>query len=220
MIGKLLFVDHDESSRRQVETALTGEGIEMVSVAGNAQAVLDQLSADRFDLVLIGVPQPDVDSLDLLDKIKTANPLVSVVVLASAGENKAAIRAVRSGASQYLTKPIDQDELVAIVHRALETRALRAEVGELRARVAELCSNVAPAERGNGEDRTVRTPGLSLRATAEEAARAAERQAIVQALEATRGNKSQAAKALKTDYKTLHVKMKALKIRALDFKTL
>ena len=46
----------------------------------------------------------------------------------------------------------------------------------------------------------------------------AERLAIVAALQTSRGNKSQAAKALKTDYKTLHVKMKALKIRAADFK--
>jgi DNA-binding NtrC family response regulator len=221
MIGKLLFVDHDESSRRIVETALTGEGIE-VSSAGNAQAVLDYLSADRLDLVLLGVPQPDVDSFDLLDKIKTASPLVPVVVLAAPGENKAAIRAVRLGASQYLTKPIDHDELVAVVHRALEMRALRTEVGELRARVAELCSSVSPAEQGNGgvAGAGSRTPGLSLRATAEEAARAAEREVIVEALQVSRGNKSQAAKALKTDYKTLHVKMKALKIRALDFKSL
>lgn len=220
MIGKLMFVDNDESSRQVVETALAEEGIE-VSVAGNAQAVLEQLNSDRLDLVLIGVPQPGVDSFDLLDKIKSANPLVPVVVLAAPGETKAAIRAVRAGASQYLTKPVDRDELVAVVHRALETRALRNEVGQLRARVAELCSSVTPSEQGqgNGAVPTTRTAGLSLRAAAEEAARAAERQAIVQALEVSRGNKSQAAKALKTDYKTLHVKMKALKIRALDFKT-
>jgi two-component system nitrogen regulation response regulator GlnG len=60
--------------------------------------------------------------------------------------------------------------------------------------------------------------GMSLRQAAEQAARSAEREIIVHALQATRGNKSQAAKALKTDYKTLHLKMKALKIRAHDFK--
>src|SRR5689334_16281406 len=90
MIGKLMFVDNDESSRRVVETALAEEGIE-VSVAGNAEAVLEQLNNGRLDLVLLGVPQPDVDSFDLLDKIKSANPLVPVVVLAAAGQTKAAI---------------------------------------------------------------------------------------------------------------------------------
>jgi len=59
--------------------------------------------------------------------------------------------------------------------------------------------------------------GKSLKEAADEAAREAERRAICETLRATRGNKSQAAKALKTDYKTLHVKMKILGIRARDF---
>jgi two-component system nitrogen regulation response regulator GlnG len=61
------------------------------------------------------------------------------------------------------------------------------------------------------------TDGRSLKETADEAAREAERQAICEALRVTQGNKSQAAKALRTDYKTLHLKMKHLGIRARDF---
>jgi DNA-binding NtrC family response regulator len=220
MIGKLLFVDDDESSRRLVETALPTEGIE-VSVAGNADEALESLGSDHHDLVLVRVPQAGVDDAVLIDKLKSKAPTVPVVVLAAAGEDKAAIKAVRSGAANYLTKPIDQDALVAIVHRALETRQLRNEVGELRQRVAELCSSVPGVEPGSSDDPNappVPAPGQSLRATAEEAARHAEKLAIVKALQVSRGNKSQAAKALKTDYKTLHVKMKALKIRAHDFK--
>ena len=60
-------------------------------------------------------------------------------------------------------------------------------------------------------------PGQPLRATAEQAARAAERSAITDALRATDGNKSQAAKMLQTDYKTLHVKIKQLGINVKDF---
>jgi two-component system nitrogen regulation response regulator GlnG len=60
-------------------------------------------------------------------------------------------------------------------------------------------------------------PGQSLRATAEQAARAAERGAIVDTLRATNGNKSQAAKILQTDYKTLHLKIKQLGINVRDF---
>jgi len=217
MIGKLLFVDDDESSRRLVETALPSEGFE-VSVAGNADEAVESLGSDHHDLVIVGVPQAGVDNLALIGRMREAAPSVPVVVLAAAGENKAAIKAIRSGAASYLTKPIDEDELVAVVHRALETRALRNEVGELRQRVAELCSSVPAAESVDTTGAPVPVPGQSLRATAEEAARHAERLAIVAALQTSRGNKSQAAKALKTDYKTLHVKMKALKIRAADFK--
>ena len=216
MTGKLLFVDADDSSRRLVETALANEGID-VSVAGDAAVVLDRVSTDRPDLVVLGVPQPGIDSLELLERIRSAEPALPVIVLASASDGKTAIRAVRAGASHFLNKPIDEEALVAVVHRALETRALRAEVDELRLRVKQLCSSVAPVDHTDAAA-PVPQAGMSLRATAEEAARHAERIAIVNALQVTRGNKSQAAKALKTDYKTLHVKMKALKIRAHDFK--
>ena len=60
-------------------------------------------------------------------------------------------------------------------------------------------------------------PGQSLRATAEHAARTAERGAIIETLRATNGNKSQAARMLQTDYKTLHLKIKQLGINVRDF---
>jgi DNA-binding NtrC family response regulator len=74
-----------------------------------------------------------------------------------------------------------------------------------------------------GKPGTAETPvrhaaaGRSLKAIAEEAALAAERQAICETLRSTRGNKSQAARALSVDYKTLHLKMRKLGIRARDF---
>jgi two-component system nitrogen regulation response regulator GlnG len=61
------------------------------------------------------------------------------------------------------------------------------------------------------------TAGKTLREVADDAAREAERQLINETLRTTRGNKSQAARLLQTDYKTLHVKMKALGIRGRDF---
>lgn len=74
--------------------------------------------------------------------------------------------------------------------------------------VSEITAVVPPAQRA---------PGQSLKDVADHAAREAERQAITEALKAAQGNKSEAARALKTDFKTLHVKMKNLGIRARDF---
>lgn len=70
---------------------------------------------------------------------------------------------------------------------------------------------------GRSPGRAALTPGRSLKETATRASQEAERDAISEALRATQGNKSQAARALKTDYKTLHLKMKSLGLRARDF---
>ncbi len=95
-----------------------------------------------------------------------------------------------------------------IRHAVLETKDLVLH-GSL---VQRLLGKAAPTERGAG-----RSSGRSLKEIADEAAHDAERQAICETLRATRGNKSQAARALQTDYKTLHLKMKSLGIRARDF---
>jgi two-component system response regulator HydG len=81
---------------------------------------------------------------------------------------------------------------------------------------------IAPDALGSSDARPAvpaapRPPGQSLKDVADQAAREAERQAITEALKAAQGNKSEAARALKTDFKTLHVKMKNLGIRARDF---
>jgi DNA-binding NtrC family response regulator len=80
---------------------------------------------------------PDLDGIEVLARFRDATVSAPVIVLTAHGEVRSAVRAIQLGAFDYLSKPIDTEEIVIVVRRALEARALRAEVADLRRRVDE-----------------------------------------------------------------------------------
>ncbi len=134
MSAKLLVVDDDEASCRLVKAIFAAEGVEVV-MAHDGPAGLDRVAADRPDAVLLDVRLPGLDGLEVLERLKAASPSLPVVMLTASRDVKTAVRATQLGASDYLTKPIDQDEVVMVVRRSLEHHALRMEVEDLRKRV-------------------------------------------------------------------------------------
>jgi DNA-binding NtrC family response regulator len=134
MTGKLLVVDDDEASCRLVRAIFQAEGLEVL-MAHDGPSGLQRALADRPHVVLLDVRLPGLDGLEVLERIKAAQPSLPVVMLTASRDVKTAVRATQLGAVDYLTKPIDQDEIVVVVRRALETQALRQEVEDLRKRV-------------------------------------------------------------------------------------
>jgi DNA-binding NtrC family response regulator len=134
MSARILVVDDDEASCRLVKAIFQAEGIEVL-MAHEGRAGLDQALTQRPDAVLLDVRLPGLDGLEVLERIKAAAPALPVVMLTASRDVKTAVRATQLGAFDYLTKPIDQDEIVLVVRRALENQALRKEVEELRKRV-------------------------------------------------------------------------------------
>src|SRR3984893_16860249 len=133
MKHRLLVVDDDEASCRLVKVTFTREGLD-VSVAHDGAEGLDRATTDRPDVVLLDVRLPGLGGLEVLERLRTTLPSIPVVMLPASRDIKTAVRATQLGAFDYLTKPIDHDEIVLVVGRALETRALKLEVAELRAR--------------------------------------------------------------------------------------
>jgi two-component system nitrogen regulation response regulator GlnG len=148
MIGKLLILDGDDASGRAFQTALAPHGLD-ISVAGDGPAALERVTTDRPDVIFASTHLPGLNGLEVLERIKSIDPTVPVVMLTAAGDNRAAVRAMQSGAAHYLTKPIDHDEAIAVVHRALESRALRREVVELRRRVGQDVSDSLASQMGS-----------------------------------------------------------------------
>jgi DNA-binding NtrC family response regulator len=134
MSGRLLIIDDDEPSCRLVRATFKSEGVSVL-VAHDGPAGLDRIETDRPDVVLLDVHLPSGSGIDLLERLKRTNPSLPVVMLTASREIKTAVRATQLGAFDYLTKPIHDDELVAIVRRALDARALHLEVEDLRTRV-------------------------------------------------------------------------------------
>jgi DNA-binding NtrC family response regulator len=149
MIQKLLVVDDDEAGCRLLKAVFAGDAYQVV-VAHDGERGLEIAAAERPDLVLLDLRLPGIDGLEVLDRLRTTHPSLPVVVLTAHGEVKTAVRATQLGAVDYLTKPFDADEIVLVVRRALETRALRLEVEELRKKVGaggDLIHQMGPSDQ-------------------------------------------------------------------------
>lgn len=135
-IKKILLVEDEQSLRRVIEFQLREAGYEP-TLAENGGRGYELFTETQPDLVITDLAMPEMNGIELTRRIKAISPDTPVVVITAFGEIKTAVEAMKSGAQDYLTKPLDWDELRIIIERALkmkdltrENRALRAFVGE------------------------------------------------------------------------------------------
>ncbi|HEV7510775.1 MAG TPA: sigma-54 dependent transcriptional regulator, partial [Candidatus Acidoferrum sp.] len=129
--GTILVVDDESEIREGLELLLTGEGYG-VSSAGTGESGLAKLGEHPFDLLLLDVSLPDRNGLDLLKEIHKRDPHLSIVLITAYGSIDMARTAFKSGAMDYITKPWSNDELLAQVAQAVESRQLREENVQLK----------------------------------------------------------------------------------------
>jgi two-component system nitrogen regulation response regulator GlnG len=116
--GSILVADDDAAIRTVLNQALSRAGYEVRST-GNAATLWRWVSQGDGDLVITDVVMPDENAFDMLPRIKKARPELPVVVMSAQNTFMTAIRASEKGAYEYLPKPFDLKELIAIVGRAL-----------------------------------------------------------------------------------------------------
>src|SRR5215212_3365704 len=116
--GTVLIADDDAAIRTVLNQALSRAGYEVRST-GNAAALWRWINLGEGDLVITDVVMPDESAFDLLPRIKKLRPDLPVVVMSAQNTFMTAIRASERGAYEYLPKPFDLKELIAIVGRAL-----------------------------------------------------------------------------------------------------
>jgi Response regulator containing CheY-like receiver, AAA-type ATPase, and DNA-binding domains len=126
---RILIVEDEEKLRRVMELQLQSAGFE-VEQAGSAEE--GQKLADRADLIITDLKLPGMDGLELLAQVRAHHSTVPVVVVTAYGTVEKAVEAIKSGAAEFLLKPFSLEHLVAVVHKALEVRALRDENQKLR----------------------------------------------------------------------------------------
>lgn len=116
--GLVWIVDDDSAIRWVLERALTGAGLRCATFE-NGQAVLTAMSAQTPDVLLSDIRMPGMDGLALLQQIKVRHPLLPVIIMTAHSDLDAAVSAYQQGAFDYLPKPFDIDEAVALVERAI-----------------------------------------------------------------------------------------------------
>jgi len=124
--GSILVVDDESEIREGLEVLLRGEGYGVAS-AENGESGLAKLEERPFDLLLLDVSLPDRNGLDMLKEIRRRDPDLSVVLITAYGSIDMARAAFKNGAMDYITKPWSNDELLAQVAQAVESRRLRDE---------------------------------------------------------------------------------------------
>jgi DNA-binding NtrC family response regulator len=132
---QILVVDDDADMREWVKEDLESEGFKVETAAGG-RAGVERVKQGGIDLVVSDVKMPDLDGLDLLREIREVTPSPFVIIVTGFGSIDTAIRAVKLGAYDYITKPFKIDQLLLSIDKALAERSLRSEVARLREEVS------------------------------------------------------------------------------------
>ena len=133
----LLVADDDPAVRQSLERTLTREGYGVV-LAPDGQAALDRLRQGGIDLLLSDLKMPGLTGLELLKQAREAAPDVDVILLTAFGTVEEAVRAMKDGAIDFLTKPLQRAQLVRVIRQALERRSLIQQNRALKERLDDL----------------------------------------------------------------------------------
>jgi DNA-binding NtrC family response regulator len=130
----ILVVD-DEPNVRESFRLVLEDAYEVIDVPDGARA-LEVVRASQVDLVLLDIRMPEMDGIEVLEKIKGIDDGVEVIFVTAVKTLRMAVEAMKLGAFDYVTKPWDDDELLSLVQRALHKRSLEREVTFLRGELA------------------------------------------------------------------------------------
>lgn len=129
-------IDDDESFRKILDYNLKKEGYEVVS-APNGKKGLKRLETESFGVVITDMRMPDMDGMELLRRVKTQHPETIVIMIAAHGNIEMAVEAMREGAYDYITKPLNPDALFMTLEKALHFQGLKEENLRLKEELGE-----------------------------------------------------------------------------------
>ena len=127
----ILIVDDEYSVRDSLERWFRKDGYDVAAVPSAAEA-LKAMQDRRFQVALVDIKMPGMDGMELQERIHRIDPQTAVIMITAFASVDTAVRALKQGAFDYLTKPIDPDELSHLVRRAVDERRLREENVQLR----------------------------------------------------------------------------------------
>ncbi|MDD5457416.1 MAG: response regulator [Candidatus Margulisbacteria bacterium] len=116
---KILTVDDAYFVRIKLRNFLESKGFEVVE-AGNGLEAINQLQAEKPDIVFCDITMPEMDGLETLKKLKELNPDVKVVMLTSLGEQTILMEALAAGALNFLVKPFEEDKVLEIINSIIK----------------------------------------------------------------------------------------------------
>lgn len=136
-MDSILIVEDNRDMQFALSSILKSEGYETI-IAGDGNRALKEVKHHHPpNLVLLDIKLPGMDGMKILEEIRKIDNNLIVIMLTAYGDVKGAVRAMRLGAFDYVTKPFDNEELILIIKKALQTQSLNREVENLRKRLGE-----------------------------------------------------------------------------------
>jgi two-component system response regulator HydG len=126
MKPKILVVDDEASHRKMIEAVLSDEDYE-IKQADDGQTAIDAVKKEFYDLILMDVRMRTVEGIEALKQIKEISPAIPIIIMTAYASVDTAVDALKSGAYDYLTKPLDIDELKILVQKTLRYYQLEKE---------------------------------------------------------------------------------------------
>jgi DNA-binding NtrC family response regulator len=129
--GHILIIDDEYAIRESLQTLLELEGYS-VSTASSGGEGVEQATSEPYDLVLLDYALPDTNGLEVLRELQDHDPQLAVIMITAYGTVENAVRAIQTGAVNFIQKPWDNDKLLADVQSAISTRRVKEENVQLK----------------------------------------------------------------------------------------
>ena len=120
---KILIIDDEAPSREALVLLLKNADYD-IKGAGSGSEAFELLAEDAFDIIITDLFLPDIDGIDILKRVKSVAPAMEVILITGHASAETAVRAMKEGAFDYITKPLNLDELRIIIGKAVEKRLL------------------------------------------------------------------------------------------------
>ena len=134
--ARVLIMDDEVQEQRRIGDFLLQRGYDVLAV-GTVQDAVEAIKRERFDVFLTDCNIPGVDALRTSDEAHRINPDMAVIIMTAFGTIETAVKAIKAGAYDYLSKPVDLDQLVVLIGRISERQSLIRENAELKERLRE-----------------------------------------------------------------------------------
>lgn len=142
MKGSLLIIDDEKSLRSVLKVLLETEGFRIEEAKSGLEG-LEKVQKTEYDAIILDLRLPDIDGIDVLERVMEKSPSTKVILLTAYGSIKNAVEAIKRGAYDYLTKPFEPEEVITSLDRAIKQRRLEVELETLK---EQLASYVGPGE--------------------------------------------------------------------------
>lgn len=135
--GRVLIVDDEDNTLKASATILKMNGLKDVVTEPDSRRVLEIMSAGGIDVVLLDLYMPHISGMELLSLLREQYPQIPVIVVTAAYEVERAVECIKSGAFDYLVKPVEPERMLISLQKAFESRVLQDQVTSLRDHLVE-----------------------------------------------------------------------------------